>query len=279
MNTPPPGIYPDVPADEYHSWDAVSNSRLSTIHKHSPAHLRHELDNPSEPTPAMALGSALHDAVLLPDVYRERYAVAPPCDRRTKAGKATWAAFCESSAGCTLLTDAQSEAVDGMSASVRSHPRVAELLAHPTARTELSIVWIDPGTGLTCKARLDILADCGEWIAGDLKTTSDAKPAEFSRSVWNFGYHRQAAMYTDALAAHGIDCPHFLFVAVESSPPYAVSVHRMLDEAVQAGRDQIQPLLETYRVCMESGVWPAWGDDVHDLGLPYYAQRQLEMTA
>jgi hypothetical protein len=78
----------------------------------------------------------------------------------------------------------------GMRDSVRSHPAARDLLDSADA-FELSIVFYWPGTEILCKARIDIAAfEAG--VIGDLKTTTDASLRGFERSVFNYGYHRQA---------------------------------------------------------------------------------------
>ena len=64
-----PGLYSGMSADRYHSIDAVSQSRLKVLKEKSALHLRYLLDHPFAPTDAMRLGAAIHDAVLLPDVF------------------------------------------------------------------------------------------------------------------------------------------------------------------------------------------------------------------
>jgi len=59
---------------EYFALDRASNSTLGRMRR-SPAHCRHYLDNPPEPSAAMELGTLVHCLVLEPDEFESRYHV------------------------------------------------------------------------------------------------------------------------------------------------------------------------------------------------------------
>lgn len=271
---PASGIHPDVPAAEYHAWDAASNSRLNVLQR-SAAHLRHEIGHPSPPSDAQVLGDAVHYAVLQPDLFGVRYACAPECDRRTKAGKETWEAFAAENVGRTVLKRDDHTLCLALRDAVRAHPLARSLLAAAAAHREVSLVWTDEESGVTCKARADLAAPAAAIVA-DLKTTTDASPGAFGRSVFNFGYHRQAAHYMNGFRALGIDVSDFLFIAVEKSPPHCVAVYRIDDDALEAGRHQLRGLLKRYHACTTSGAYPGYGDDILSLSLPAWAYSQLD---
>jgi exodeoxyribonuclease VIII len=89
------GIYAGISNDAYHGGPGVSKSGLDLIAR-SPLHYwTRYLDpqrTPTEPTPSMRLGTAIHTAVLEPGEFAKRHHVAPVVDRRTKDGKAAWEA-------------------------------------------------------------------------------------------------------------------------------------------------------------------------------------------
>ena len=86
----------------------------------SGAHYRHYLNQDREPTPALILGSAIHCAVLQPELYGSLYATAPEgIDRRTSAGKASWAEFATLNEGKTILKAEDALTVEQMSTAAR----------------------------------------------------------------------------------------------------------------------------------------------------------------
>lgn len=110
----------------------------------------------------------------------------------------------------------------------------------------------------------------------DLKTTSNASPRAFARSVANFRYQVQHSFYQDVLTAAGFEVNAFVFVAVESSPPYQVAVYILETDAVDLGRRLYQRDLATYRNCLSQDYWPGYSDEVMTLTLPRYAYYQEE---
>ena len=82
-----PGIYTDIPADDYHTTQALSKGGLVQFSR-SPAHFRAMTYDPSGgDTPAQVIGSAFHARVLEPEVWLQEWVVMPSeIDRRTKDG-------------------------------------------------------------------------------------------------------------------------------------------------------------------------------------------------
>jgi hypothetical protein len=151
-----------------------------------------------------------------------------------------------------------------MASSVRQHPAAYALLAQ--GKAEQSFWWDDATTGLRCKCRPD-------WYYGttvvDLKTTTDASPAGFARSVATFRYHVQASHYLSGL--HGAE--RFVFIAVEKTAPYAVAVYELDAEAMAAGNELRLRDLRMIADCRATSEWPGYGDDCQTLSLPKWALR------
>mgnify|MGYP000644432546 CR=1 FL=1 len=264
----------DMPADDYHAVDALSNSALSKLST-SPFHYWSEYLAPNrpkrEPTPSMLAGTLAHCAVLEPGQLFNRYAVKPEgLDTRTKEGKA-WAATVPGD--CTVISAEQKATSDAQRAAVIAVPELASVLA--TGHAETSVFWTDSVEGLHCKCRPDwvhMLAD-GRAVLFDLKTTQDPSPREFAKSVWSYGYHRQAAHYTAGFeAATGIEVAAFLFGAVSSAYPFIAVPYLLDDDAMQRGREEVRRLLRLYAACCETDTWPAYGEGVQVLSLPAWAK-------
>jgi hypothetical protein len=262
---PVPGVYADLPSDVYHNIKAASNSRLSLL-KRSPAHLRYELDNPQPKSPALALGEAAHLCILQPDLFTGRYVVPPDCDRRTKDGKATWAAFCADNAGRELLAADDHGRCRAIREAVMAHPFARKLLA-AAGETELSAVWDDPASGVRCKMRADKVAQ--DWLTlVDLKTTRDASPDAFEKAIYNFGYHRQGGMYLDGMARNDRVYECYAIIAVETDPPHGVAVYQLDDAALEMGTAELRPLLAKYAECERSGQWGGYPTDIQWISVP-----------
>jgi exodeoxyribonuclease VIII len=167
--------------------------------------------------------------------------------------------------GKEVISQDQFETAEAVVKSIRKHPKASVLLSGGQA--EVSLFWDDADTGYQCKARVDYLRP--GHVLVDLKTTVDASLEEFKRSIAKFGYHRQQPIYKDGYkAVTGNECAAFVFIAVETKPPYAVGVYMLDDESEQKGRDEYQSLLKQFAECQESGEWPAYSDDIEIIELP-----------
>jgi len=244
--------------DEVYFGDAehVSASMLEIFRRSVPLfHDRFigETIHAPEPTPAMRFGTLVHSAVLEPDTFADRYAVAPECDLRTKDGKATWAAF-QAHAGDKELIDAESHALAwSMSAAVLKHSVAGELI-RCAGRNEIACRWEDRFTGLPCKAKLDrLLPEDGGRII-DLKTAIDPSPEEWARQAFNLKYHHRAAHYLSGCEQLGL-AKRFTFVVVGKEPPHEVGVYELDPEALGMGFRQVRDLMTELQRRAASGDW------------------------
>lgn len=267
-------LFLDMPEEQYFAFPAASNSTLGRMAK-SAAHCRAYMDNPPEQTPAMAFGSLVHTMILEPHERANRYAVKPEgIDRRTKAGKAAYAEFETESAGKTIVTQFDMERAYKIMSSVKEH-RTANLFLTGDGNAEASIFWTDEDTGYRCKSRIDFMRD--NRVLVDVKTTQDASPAGFARAVSNYGYHRQAAMYSDGYeAVTGHRAEGFVFIAIETAPPYAVAVYELNPESIQVGREEYKRYLRDFARCMETEIWQGYSDDIEELSLPGWKLAEHE---
>ena len=270
------GLVRNLDAAEYHADDSLSNTMLSAMNK-SPAHcyaLHLAPYRPKrEPTDAMLAGTLAHVAVLEPDALRTRYVEKPPGMRfSTKEGMA-W----RDAQTAQIVSRDDIEAAEAQRAAVRRVLALANLLK--TGEAETSVFWIDPATGLRCRARPDWLHFAGPKRATvlDLKTISDLTPESVQRAIATYGYHRQAAHYTKGLQTVGIAVEEFVFGFVSASYPFLAVAYVLDDETAQQGRDEVEELTERFAECKRSGNWPAFGDGYQLTGLPRWAKRTSEV--
>lgn len=276
MKAPAPGVYYDVPDSEYHSWEAVSGSGLREFDR-SPLHFRASLVGGanSGDTPARAFGRAAHMAVLQPHLFPLHFAQGPSYGRSAE-GRRRLREIREG--GKVALYSDDWERIQGIRKAVYSHPRMAAIVESQPA-TEVSIVWRDEASGLTCKTRLDLYTPLAGGIVLDLKTTRDAQRHEFMRSIAKFGYYRQAAMNVRACQAAQLEAAHWMALAVETEVPFACALYRLRDEAIVAGDEEVSRLLAAVRKCHDTDTWPGYGEDVTDIDLPDWKYRQIENAA
>lgn len=266
----------NLTASDYHAHPAISKSQLDMIAK-SPAHFKAHLDGEIErtETPAMRLGTALHCAVLEPERFELEYVAAPDFgDGRTKAAKEAKAAFEAEHAGKLVLSASEYASIVGMSASF-SRAATSSILLGRSLRREASVFWTDDTTGIECRCRPDALGDDGAVIV-DLKTTDDASPAAFAKSIAKYGYHRQAAFYIDGVEAATGKRPAFVFAVAEKTAPFACAFYSLDDASTEQGRRENRRNLLTLAACRASGDWPGYIDQIEMISLPAWAQERSD---
>jgi len=268
------GIYAGISNADYHGGIGLSKSGLDALAR-SPLHYWAKyLDpnrEPTEPTAAMKLGTAIHTAVLEPDEFANRHHVAPQVDRRTKDGKAMWeeAVAKAEAAGAELISAADAEVCQRISAQVRSHPTARKVFG--VGEAEMSVYWTDKETGVLCKCRPDWLALP---MVVDLKSTDDASRDAFMRSAWNWRYHVQAAWYMDGIEqATGQRADAFVFGAFEKAAPFACAFYFADQAMLEIGRAECRRLLRVYADCLAADKWPGYDTAVTPLSVPAWALK------
>ena len=263
-----PGIYHDIPNEEYHAEDCLSKSGMVYFDRY-PAYYKWMQENHSETTKPMLDGTQFHTATLEPTRYRKEYVVAPKCDRRTKAGKALWAEFQAENAGAIVVNQKDWDMVEGMVAAVEANKDARDLLSN--CLIEQSVFWTDPEFGFPCQCRPDAMKP--PYII-DLKSCQDVTYNAFQRDVVKYKYHWQAAHYLNGLnqVSPGV-YTEFVFIAVEKTPPYTCCVYPMDQGDVESTLMYLTGLYERFADCLESGVWPE--PDPRQMSLPNWEKVRI----
>jgi len=265
---------------KYHADPAVSASHLHAMAK-SPAHYYARYLDPNRPpfipTVAMKFGSLVHCAVLEPANLGERYGVCP--SRSTKNGKAI--AQQMDSTGVEAVTQTDWDAAQAMAATVRKHPIAGELLSE--GEPEQPFWWYDGETGQQCKCRPDwIRKDSMGRVAAlvDLKTTQDASPKGFAKSIATFRYHVQAAHYKEGLFQLGLaeQSAKFIFIAIEKVYPYATATYELDEDSYNEGWCLVNRDLRRIAYCREHNEWPGYSLETSTLSLPRWAYNDPNIT-
>lgn len=247
---------------EYHKkTEYISKSLLDLVHK-SPAHYLAYIEGEKQaPTSAMNFGSLVHSVVFSQD----NYAVLPECDRRTKEGKLIYDSFISDNEGKEIFASLKDyEQAVNIKNAVFAHPKAALLLEQGTAETSF---W-GRISDMPAKCKVDFL-NTKYNVCVDLKTTTCSAPDEFSRSVYNYRYHVQAAFYMDLTKAE-----RFIFIAVEKEAPFNVELYELDNDAIERGRQEYLADIETLKKCKESNIYHGYTTDnkIHIISLPGWAK-------
>ena len=241
---------------EYNEHPGVRRSDLWKVGD-SPEKYKWAIEHPSEPSPALTFGAAAHKFILEPEDFHGEYAVAPAVDKRTKAGKEAWEQFCADNDGKTVISQDDMALIEAMDSALDRVPMVNEIL-RGDGETEVPFFWTDADTGEDCKVKLDrLIRRDGRYVVVDYKTAKSAQTDEFVKSIIRYGYHLQAAMYTEAVQkCLNLDYrPDFIFVVQEKAEPYAVNViYVAADSGIMVyGQDTFRELIGTLHQCNQTG--------------------------
>jgi exodeoxyribonuclease VIII len=272
----------NMPAEDYHALPGLNSSRLKIMASKTPMHAN--ADREREETLSLRLGTAVHAATLEPVEFERRFFIAPQerPDMRTKAGKDLAAVNVQiaTNLGASLLWYDEGEEVRQMRGQIWSHPRASEILSG--ALSEVVATWQDGETGQDCKARFDVIRPTGgapelrTAFLADIKTTAKgAGPREFARVVADYYYHLQAAHYVTGAEANGLRIDGFIFIAIETAPPYAVATYLMTEEALRIGRTVCSRAIRRWDECEAANHWPGYSEDLEPLTLPAWAQEAV----
>ena len=246
------------------------------------------------PTDAMRIGTAVHCAVLEPERFEAIATVSPDVDRRTKDGKATYAAWQASLPKDALVLDTDEWDTVTKAADALAGSTFRGMIGNGDA--EVSIYWDetvmvhgDPVV-VGCKARLDWLGwlkESQRIVIGDIKTTRDATPRAFARSCATYGYAHQLAWYRRAVRAlqtskdlqpGDIDV---VIGAVETEHPYATGVYRIAPSNLDTADNDNMRTLTQWAECLRRDIYPGpcaetgqtlflpeWAFDIIDSDVP-----------
>lgn len=245
----------DLPAHEYHAMDGLGSTSIKTLAdpEISLHEARYLLDH-NEHKVEYDVGTLAHALIL--EGSLDDLVVRVHADTwRTKAAKeARDEAY---AAGLIPVNDAEVETildpVERMRDAVMSDPIAAPLLAGHIP--EVSILW--ERDGVPCKARLDAYHP-GRGLIVDLKTVRSARPADVQRQISDLGYYIQGAHYLHGTEKVTGFAPDWLFVTVQKTEPYSVSVHRLDDDALDQADARIEYALRRYKHATETGEWAGY---------------------
>lgn len=264
-------IIRDMTDEGYAGLYGLRASWLKVLYSQTPAHLRARMNEPMD-SDALRFGRALHTAVLQPELYADSWAVAPKVDKRTTAGKETWAKFeaeCASK-GKGMLSEAEGNMVQGMLRSLED-TTVSNVLNMAPMR---EVVLTGAIGGVECKCRIDACSPDGLLV--DLKTTISAAPRAFTRSIVDFGYLLQLAFYRTLMQQNGIGYGATVLVAVEKQAPFAAALYALRDDDIARMMLVLPELAQRYQRCLDDEHWPSYPSTVQVLEMPEWAFKTNE---
>ena len=221
-----------------------------------------------------------------PDQLPIDFAFAPKVDRRTKEGKAEWAAAKSANAGKTLVDHEAYKAALAIRDNVHANHAARELVC-AAGESERTIQWTYTDeredadgrvirTRLPCKGRIDRLRADGVRI--DLKGIGTDLRVAKSIIMRNWYAEQQGAYDYGLCKSEGIVGPTFL-LCYEDAPPFDVMVVSLSELELANGWERFRRVLaglaaqypgveEVRPSTPRTGVWPGRHQGVQDAKLP-----------
>lgn len=247
-----PSDYYNIPAFSYSKLKAYLKSPLHGLTQEPPAE-----------SAAMRFGSAVDLAM---KGQLDKVVLNPFEDGRTKAAKE----FKAENAKKLVLTQSELDRVLQCVASLRSHPAVKEL----------SLELLQPDVPLRGEFEGITLKGLPDWYFGgtlvDLKTTSGTVDAsDFARTVENWHYDLQAAVYMELAKQSGDTNAAFYWISVESDKPYDVAVYKASQRVIEVGYAKLRRAIHNVKIAQNGG-FLGTSDAILELTMPPWYGRKFE---
>lgn len=265
---PEPGIYYDIPWDQYKSCPYPSPSLL----KHglrSMKRLQRARNGELQPSAkTTAVGQALHCMVsdeterlaIMPAFEQDEANVTATGKRSTtkatsyyKAKKAEWEAESE---GKDVLTEVQMAVAKKALRLLHENRKASDLIK----RSQLEICVVAFIEGVLTKTRMDGLATPDAW---DLKTCPDVEPSAFYRHAKKLGYFFQFALHRAALSSLGYELQRYSVIAVEVDGDYDNGVIDVPMALLDVWEGKLRSVLNRYKQAEATGEW----DGIYPAGI------------
>lgn len=252
-----------------------------------------------EITEAMRWGSLVDCLALTPERFSEAYRIQPATYMSAESAKKdapmiekpwNWNAnTCKAwrealPAGIEVIDTWKLKEAEAAAKTLCARREFAEMMEG--ARTQVGTRF-DFGSGIhgidglkiAGKGLIDIVPDRqGAWggYLVDLKTTGKIDDMEqIERTIWNYGYHAQAALYIDMWnALTGEDRDRFILVFQLSAAPHEVAVVELSDEMIIAGREWYVQAIARWARIVTTGEWESPWDGVRVAGIPAWAAKR-----
>jgi exodeoxyribonuclease VIII len=246
---------------DYYANKALSHSKLSCLAQNPMEFKMRYVDDPPSLPPkesdAFAMGHAVHCLALEPEKMDERFVVTPKIDRRTKEGKLQAIIFERDNEGKIVLTLEEYQDAIACVQALNNHAEFATIMAQPR-RVEVPFEF--DLFGHKFKAKPDAIIDSMKLIV-DIKTTDDASPDRWKWSAVDYGYHRQAWIYQEALMRSTDVAYRFVFAVVEKPKPSTrgipptVALYELDEVTLSMGYQDARDLMTEYENRLETNNW------------------------
>lgn len=241
-----PGIYYGMSNEAYHADEAIGSTSIKAISV-SPANLYF---NPFKGSRAAKIGTAIHAALLEPEVFRRDFILNDAITSRASAAYKELAATVNEE---FIFIGSEVETINRMIEASKLNEGFMDYMNTP-GKSEVSMFTTCPETGLKLKCRFDRLSEYLSYPL-DVKSCRDASERGFSQAFGQLHYHVQAAFYLYVLKlVTGRDLNQFCFFAQENKPPYRNCMYYIGEDSLELGRRTMMSALHKLKACVDGEI-------------------------
>lgn len=236
-----------MPIEDYHKHPAISKSKLDLINKS----IYHFLNPVEKETDSLTFGSALHDACLSPNVFKEKYFCLPDdFDGRKKEGKEIMAQ-CKHF-GTVPIKNEEYLGIISVVERMYKNPIIKNMLLSSEKEISYFAKIKIKGRDIDVRCRPDVILN-GDLL--DIKTTRSTDPHDLKWAIKKWRYYVQDPFYSDVYRlATGEEIRNFMFLFIENKPPYHMVLKVLDRESEDLGRKHYKEDLIRYVDYLEKGV-------------------------
>lgn len=273
----PSGIYPHTTDDEYFAEPRLSNSRCTTLLTSTPDQFLWEWEHPDEVDEnrgkGITVGTQLHELMLDPVAWEQKYARGPTGDGRTKKYKEEWAQIEE--AGKVPVDGDEYDAALRIRDAILAHPKLGPIVSmSERVHREVMLCWDEEHHGMTVpwKAKVDLDVPYLD-LFFDWKFVLSPDKGPFRRAMFNYGWHRQILAYetgADVLGQPRIGG----LVAIQKARPHRIAIWYPSEWYRDIARRDLDKAIAIFTECWQSGVWPSFSPDPQPIDPEMWMDRE-----
>ncbi len=292
---------------EYQERPEVSGSGLAKIYKQSPAHYKYQ---EQKETKALKFGIAAHSMILEPDEFNKEFIRGVDVEQYpdalvTQNDMKGWLKdrgqkvsgnkpelisrilelepethildsiiekFNADNEDKTVLSPVDYDGCQSMRETIMKNGDMSSMLTGGFSEYSL----IGEVMGVKVKNRPDLITSAGGII--QYKTAVDCHPETFGIKVNDYGYLLKAALeWLCFEGAYNTPPKYYIWLVQEKEPPYIWKPYYLTEDALAIGKIQLETALKTYTRCMDSGEWPAYGNNIEPIQITEWLKREYNV--
>lgn len=244
----------------------------------SPKHYIEYLSKEYEPSEFSILGQCIECMILEPEKLEQKFKIFDKFPKRTKEAKEKWIDMTIEAKENNFfwIEKDQYRIAEKCKTSLMQTKEVRfyiDTMIKSSVQKKLS--WIDPKTKLPLIGFEDwnslhdnVLTIC------DLKCLSNkSSPKKFNNLIYDedVRYDLQAASYLlgEARTNFAYAYPEFVWIVVETVPPYNAFVRYMSDKEKELAKEEFRSMLDHFKYCLDNNQWNL-GYHFYSKSMPYF---------